>query len=220
AFTAPTATDNCPGVGAVTCVPASGSAFPVGTTAVVCTVTDAHGNTQTSTFDVVVADTEKPVLSAHTNVAANNDAGQCGAVVTFTAPTATDNCPGLGAVTCVPASGSLFPVGTTPVICTVTDAHGNTQTSTFDVVVTDTEKPVLSAHANMAANNDPGQCGAVITFTAPTATDNCPGLGTVTCVPASGSVFPVGTTAVVCTVTDAHGNTQTSTFDVVVADTE
>jgi len=62
-------------------------------------------------------------------------------VVTFTLPTATDNCPGVGAVTSSPASGSVFPVGTTAVTCTVTDAHGNTQTSTFNVVVTDTRSP-------------------------------------------------------------------------------
>jgi len=219
-FTPPTATDNCPGIGTVTCSPASGSTFPVGTTTVTCTVTDAHGNTQTSTFDVTVTDTEKPVLAAHANVSASNDLGVCSAVVSFTPPTATDNCPGIGTVTCSPASGSTFPVGTTTVTCTVTDAHGNTQTSTFDVTVNDTEKPVLAAHANVTANNDPGLCAAVVSFTPPTATDNCPGIGTVTCSPGSGSTFPVGTTTVTCTVTDAHGNTQTSTFDVTVTDTE
>jgi len=104
---------------------------------------------------VTVNDTEKPVLSAHADVPRTNDAGQCGAAVSFTLPTATDNCPGAGAVTSSPVSGSVFPVGTTAVICTVTDAHGNTQTSTFNVIVTDTERPVLSAHADIAKNNDP-----------------------------------------------------------------
>src|SRR5438093_426005 len=133
-----------------------------------CTVTDAHGNTQTSTFNVVVTDTETPVLSARLDIAEDNDPGVCGAAVTFTLPTAAENCPGVGAVTSSPVSGSVFPVGTTAVTCTVTDAHGNTQTSTFNVVVTDTEKPVLSAHLDIAKDNDPGQCGAAVTFTLPT----------------------------------------------------
>ena len=34
-------------------------------------------------------------------------------------------------VECVPASGSVFPVGTTPVVCTAKDDCGNTVTCTF-----------------------------------------------------------------------------------------
>lgn len=52
-FTDPGASDNCPGVG-VACDPASGSAFPVGTTTDVCTATDAAGNTDGCAFDVTV----------------------------------------------------------------------------------------------------------------------------------------------------------------------
>src|SRR5207253_5182492 len=104
--------------------PASGSTFPVGTTIVTSTVTDAHGNTQTSTFQVTVNDTEKPALTVPSDITVSNDAGVCGAVVTFT-PTATDNCPGVAAVT-TPASGFTFPAGATTMSVTATDAHGNT----------------------------------------------------------------------------------------------
>src|SRR2546428_2415070 len=90
----------------------------------------------------------------------------------FTLPTATDNCPGVGVVTSSPASGFTFPVGATTVTSTVTDAHGNTQTSTFTVTVTDTAHPVITAHANIAVSNDAGLCGAAVSFTLPTATDN------------------------------------------------
>ncbi len=39
--------------------------------------------------------------------------------------------------TCTPPSGSRFPIGTTTVTCTATDAAGNTSNPmTFDVVVT------------------------------------------------------------------------------------
>jgi hypothetical protein len=58
-----------------------------------------------------------------------------GAVVNYPAPTATDNCSGVVTVTCVPASGSFFPVGVNTVTCTATDANGNSSNCTFKVTV-------------------------------------------------------------------------------------
>src|SRR5207253_1260978 len=129
----PTATDNCPGV-TVESTPASGFTFPVGTTTVSVTATDVHGNTTTKTFTVTVNDTEKPALSLPSDITVSNDAGVCGAVVTFT-PTATDNCPGVGAVTSTAAAGITFPVATTTVASTAKDADGNTTTSNLQVAV-------------------------------------------------------------------------------------
>jgi hypothetical protein len=42
---------------------------------------------------------------------------------------------GGGITLCSPASGSFFPMGTTRVTCTGTDAAGNTASSTFSVIV-------------------------------------------------------------------------------------
>ena len=61
--------------------------------------------------------------------------GPTGASVTYTAPTANDQTNGLRPVTCAPASGSLFPIGTTAVTCNASDLSGNTVTGTFDVKV-------------------------------------------------------------------------------------
>jgi HYR domain len=55
---------------------------------------------------------------------------------------------------------------------------------------------VLTCPANITRSNDPNQCGAVVTYPAPTSSGTC---GTITCTPASGSFFPVGTTTVTCT---------------------
>jgi hypothetical protein len=52
------------------------------------------------------------------------------------APVVTDNCPGATFV-CAPASGSCFPIGTTTVTCTATDAAGNTATCSFAVLTFD-----------------------------------------------------------------------------------
>ncbi|MFF2007862.1 HYR domain-containing protein [Streptomyces sp. NPDC058195] len=55
--------------------------------------------------------------------------------------------------------------------------------------------------------------GARVTYTA-TAEDTTDGTLPVTCTPASGSLFPVGRTAVTCTATDSAGNTGTDTAEI------
>ncbi len=55
--------------------------------------------------------------------------------MTYTPPTGTDEQGGAATVACLPASGSTFPVGTTTVTCTATDAVGHTATGTFSVIV-------------------------------------------------------------------------------------
>ena len=67
-----------------------------------------------------------------------NDPGVRGAVVTYGRVIATSN-RGNVAVSCVPASGSVFPVGTTTVTCTAATAS-----CTFEVEVNDTEDPVIT----------------------------------------------------------------------------
>lgn len=61
-FTA-SASDNC-SVQSVVCTPASGTAFAVGVTAVTCVVTDGCGNTNACSFNVTVADTQRPMVTA------------------------------------------------------------------------------------------------------------------------------------------------------------
>jgi hypothetical protein len=57
----PTATDNC--CATVVCAPASGSAFPVGTTTVTCTATDGAGNTASCSFTVTVQPCGQPPVA-------------------------------------------------------------------------------------------------------------------------------------------------------------
>ncbi len=216
-FTLPEQTDNC-GVAGQVATPASGSTFVVGATPVTVVVTDIHGNAATNTFNVTVNDTEKPSANVPANIVTTNDAGQCGAVVSFTLPAQTDNC-GVATTVATPVSGSTFVVGATPVTVVVTDIHGNKATNTFNVTVNDTEKPSANVPSDIVTTNDAGQCGAVVSFTLPAQTDNC-GVATTVATPASGSTFSVGATPVTVVVTDIHGNKATNSFSVTVQDTE
>ena len=54
---------------------------------------------------------------------------------------------------------------------------------------------ILNCPNDIAQSNDPGECGAVVTYTEPSG-ETC---GTITCDHPSGSFFPVGETTVTCT---------------------
>ena len=165
------------------------------------------------------ADKEPPVITCPGNIEVGNDPGQCGAVVSFSV-TATDNRPNV-ITSCDFVSGSFFPIGTTHVTCTATDAAGNTASCTFDVAVNDIEAPFINCPADIVVQNDPGVCGAVVTYAIPVGADNCPAATTqLTSGLGSGAAFPVGTTTETYTVTDAAGNVADCSFTITVDDTE
>jgi hypothetical protein len=216
-----TATDNCDSsvtiVGVRSDSQPLNAPYPKGTTTITWTATDDANNSSSCTQTITVNDTEAPAISCPSNITRNNDPGVCGAVVTYTAPVGTDNCPGATTVqTAGLASGSTFPVGTTTNTFEVTDASGNKTSCSFTVTVNDAENPVISCPSNIVL--EPScPSGAIATWTAPVGTDNCPGAVTTrTAGPAPGSVFPIGTTTVTYTVNDAHGNSTSCSFTVTV----
>jgi hypothetical protein len=141
-YATPTATDLVDGAVAVTCMPVSGAAFPLGTSTVNCTATDHLGNTAGSSLLVTVRDTTAPSLAIPSPLTAEGTS-PAGAVVAFTASAkdAVDPAPN---VVCAPASGAVFPLGATTVNCTATDASNNRATDSFTVTVRDTTVPTLS----------------------------------------------------------------------------
>jgi subtilisin-like proprotein convertase family protein len=207
-----TATDDVDGPLTPTCAPPSGSTFQLGTTTVTCTATDAAGNMASASFTVTVQDTTAPVISvpADLTVSATSPSG---ATVTYSA-TATDAVDGALTPSCDPPSGSTFPLGATTVTCTVTDSADNMATATFTVTVVDATAPVITVPATISVLAT-SPAGAVVTYSV-TATDDIDGPVPVTCTPPSGSTFPIGTTTVECTATDAAGNVGTASFQVIV----
>jgi hypothetical protein len=142
-----TANDLVDGSVANTCTPASGSQFAFGITSVQCTAVDSRGNRSNGTFSVTVRDTTPPVVTVPGTITIEALRPQ-GMPAVFTA-SARDNIDGALPVRCQPPSGSNFPIGTNPVQCSATDAHGNIGTASFNVVVRDTLPPfILVAIAN------------------------------------------------------------------------
>ena len=92
------------------------------------------GNEQGNLILFTVIDTTNPTITCPANVTVNAAAGATSAVVSYPAPVATDNQPGV-TFTCNKASGSSFNVGNTTVTCTATDTSNNTASCSFNVNV-------------------------------------------------------------------------------------
>jgi len=179
--------------------------------------TDVAGNARSRTvgYCVVSGPNAPPPLSLPSGQTVEAT-GSGGATVTYTAPTACDGQDGAPLTpSCSQASGSVFPLGITTVSCSVTDSSGVTSSGTFNITVQDTTPPTLSLPSNITTKAT-GPNGAAVTYSA-TATDLVDGTVLVTCDHASGSSFPVGTTTVNCSATDAHGNIATGSFTVTVS---
>jgi len=177
------------------------------------TVSDQQGCGTTGSIAVgtVVDVTDPDISDCPANITVSNDPGMCNAVVTWSVPTATDNCD-LISFTPDYASGSTFQKGTTTVTYTATDASGNTATCSFTVTVTDDEDPTITC----ASNIELWICAAdsTITVGAPTTGDNCGVANTLNNYNGgsdASDTYGVGTTAVLWTVTDNSGNTATCT---------
>jgi hypothetical protein len=188
--------------------------FQLGNTSVSCTATDTHGNTSAAAFVVHVVDTTPPVLTVPGNITGVQATSSAGAVVTYTA-TATDVVDASPSVVCLAPSGSTFGILTSTVSCTATDDYGNTSAArTFSVTVIDTLPPIITVPSPITRSAT-SLSGAVVTYTV-SAVDLVDGARPVTCVPASGATFPMGTTTVNCSASDTRGNTATKSFTVTV----
>jgi YVTN family beta-propeller protein len=193
------------------------------------TVTDPDGALSTDTVVVNIVDTVAPSLSAPPAVSVPTGAGatSCGAFVSDDAlgsATATDGCSSSVSVirSGVPPA-NIFPVGTTIITYTATDASGNASIATQSVHVFDDTPPTLNAPPNISANNDAASCSATLDPGVAEAGDNCAGVA-VAGVRSDGqplsAPYTVGTTLITWTATDAAGNTASAVQHLVVNDTE
>jgi len=207
-------TDDC-GVGNINLSTSTFTCSNLGDNSVTLTVSDVNGNVASETVIVTVTDTINPTISAPADInAVATSAG--GAIVNYITPVGTDNCNVSTALTAGLASGSTFPIGTTLVTYTATDASGNEASASFSVTVTGIP-PVIVVPADITVENDFGICGATVSFAA-TETVGIPA-STITYDIDPGSVFGVGTTVVTATATNAVGTSQ-KTFTITVNDTQ
>jgi lysozyme len=113
---------------------------------------------------------------------------------------------------CNPASGSLFKVGTTTVVCTAQNALGATARS-FQVTVRPPTPPRFVGAFPDDVVIDAGSASASrVTWAPVTARDFSGALIPVRCSPGPGSEFPVEDSLVICRATDAVGQQVAGSF--------
>jgi hypothetical protein len=209
---AATATDEVDGPVPVTCTPASGSTFPLGSTPVACAAIDRAGFAASAGFTVNVLDSLPPRLRLPGGLTVEATFKD-GAQVDFAA-SATDRIDGPVPVACAPASGDVFPLGDTSVTCSAVDAAGLAAIGDFTVKVKDSKAPDLTLPGDLLVQAT-SPAGAVVTYQA-SASDAVDGPIGPTCAPASGATFQVGATQVQCSATDTHGNKASGGFRITV----
>jgi gliding motility-associated-like protein len=153
------------------------------------------------------------IVGCPSNITVNANAS-CQAVVSWAAPTFTDNCSG-GTLTSTKQPGSSFNLGSTTVSYTATDGVGNIATCSFKVIVQDKSGPVFENCITDIVVNANSTCSAIVNWGLPQVTDNC-GSSIVTSSHKPGDTFPIGKTEVKYAATDSHGNVSTCTFNVIV----
>eukprot|EP00667_Euglena_gracilis_P000070 EG_transcript_70 len=213
-----TATDNV-GTPTVSGSRASGTAFFFGTTAVQYNATEAASNLASCSFTVTILDVEPPTLTCPANITVLMDTGKSNAVVSWAAPTASDNVALAAAPASVPPMGSAFAAGLTVVRYTVQDTSGNSASCNFTVYVVDREAPTIICPPNRTMATAVGAANQTVSWNPPLATDNVGVVSVAGSIP-SGSVFQLGATAVTYTAKDAAGNAASCTFTVTILDQE
>ncbi len=217
----PTSTDDC---GTPSNTFSDSSASACGSTEVITrtwTTTDPCGNSSTCVQTITVIDSTDPVISCTGNITIDTDAGVCTAVVSYSAPTASDDCGNVSVVQIAGlASGSTFPIGTTTNTFEATDDCGNTSNCSFDVIVEDNEDPVIVCPADYTVDPGSGNQYTVPDYFgsgAATATDNCTDPITITTQnPTAGTQLMDGVYTVTLTAEDQYGNIATCTFTLTV----
>ncbi len=185
--------------------------YPPGTTTVTFTATDASGNSASCSVDVTVGDTTSPMITCPVDVTVEQATVE-GAAVTLDVivtdlsdpnPEVTSN------------KLDIYPPGTTTVTFTATDSTGNSASCSVTVTVVDTTAPEILCPADVRVEQ--GASGVTIVPLNVTAYDICDPNPNVTS--NAPDTYPLGTTNVTFTATDASGNSANCSVSVTVFDT-
>jgi hypothetical protein len=199
--------------------PSEFSCTDLGINSVTLTVTDDEGLTDQCISQVTIVDDIAPIMDCPVDFDAYYEAPDCFANVVWFEPFVLDNCNWMWMEN--PGEFMMLEVGVHPITYVVADDSGNETSCTFNVTVFDTIAPfIYFDEPNIVLSNDPGFCDAsdsipvpyIDECTAYILTNNFNGSSD-----ASGT-YPVGTTIVNWTATDAFGNVRSAIQEVVVED--
>eukprot|EP00057_Strongylocentrotus_purpuratus_P015928 XP_011670402.1 PREDICTED: sushi, von Willebrand factor type A, EGF and pentraxin domain-containing protein 1-like [Strongylocentrotus purpuratus] len=175
-------------------------------------------------FEIVVSDNEEPAIrDCPSSQFVPMALGQNFSTVSWTEPTVIDNSDMSDEIGVTfdgeGTNPGNFTQGITSLSYTAVDTAGNRATCMFEIVVSDTEEPVIvGCPLSKSVPMQPGQNFATVSWTEPTVSDNSysvtltfNGEGT------NAGNFSLGITSLSYTAVDAAGNRATCMFEIVVS---
>jgi hypothetical protein len=215
-----TADDQVEGAVPVTNDVSGSFTFPLNqTTTVTYESEDTLGNVGSATSTITVSDTTEPDLTVPADITVSATSATSASVsLVVSAVNVVDPSP---VVDRNASSGDTFSVGTTTVNCSATDFSGNEAFASFDVTVVATF-PVLTLPSpiSVLAEGPLGTLktsGTVASFLAG-ASANDPQQGSLPVSNNAPGTFPIGSTDVIFSATDAQGHSSAGTSSVTVVD--
>eukprot|EP00057_Strongylocentrotus_purpuratus_P020340 XP_011674814.1 PREDICTED: hyalin-like [Strongylocentrotus purpuratus] len=195
--------------------------FTRGITSLSYIAEDTAGNRATCMFEIVVSDTEDPVIAGcPSSQSVPMETGQNFATVSWTEPTVADNSNNVTLTFNGEGTNEGdFSLGIASLSYTAIDTAGNRATCMFEIVVSDTEDPVIAGcPSSQSVPMETGQNFATVSWTEPTVADNSNnvtltfnGEGT------NAGDFSLGINSLSYTAVDGAGNRATCMFEIVVS---
>lgn len=186
---------------------ASGETIPDGVYTVTLSYRDAVDNPAAPAFSTGVRiDTTPPALTLPANIVAEATSA-AGAVVTYSASANDPGGSGVASSSFLPASGSIFALGTTTVNASAMDNAGNAVTGSFTVKVQDTTPPMASVPAKLSVVADAMGMAQIGDLTGNVTRSDAVGVVSVVQSPGPATVITVDSSVLVTfTVSDAAGH--------------
>jgi hypothetical protein len=205
----PVVADNCTAPQDIVVTNDAPKVLPLGVSIVTWTAADADGNTATCSHEVTVLDKTPPEIIL---IGDSPLVVECGTEFVDPGAQALDNCEGdvTELMTTVGSVDASEP-NVYRVFYHAEDSNGFGSDKEREVHVVDTTPPQIQCPQNQEV--DCTGAWTTVEFE-PLVTDNCDENPLVECVPPAGSQFPIGTTTVICSATDAAGNVSRCQFDI------
>ncbi|MFK7923630.1 MAG: HYR domain-containing protein, partial [Bacteroidia bacterium] len=207
----------------------SGAFFPVGSTTVTYTASDAVGGSVSQSFVITVIDVTPPVFNNLSNISfsvnldqngINNDMSSL--IASLINNYISDNC-GPVSASLSPNSFDCSDVGNQTVVLTATDQSGLSSSTNLNFQISDVTPPTAVAlsgfTAGVQANGFTGDLNLSASFLGFYSTDNC-GIALYSMSPSIFSCADIGNPMVVLTVTDNAGNTDTAQVRIKIFDAQ
>ena len=187
----------------------------VGPNPVTLTATDRSSNSANATATVTVEDNIAPTVLTQDLTVYLDANGQATINPSDIDNGSTDNC-AIASLSLDVTSFGCIDRGARTVTLTATDPSNNTATATATVTVEDTTDPVFTSFPSDIRLCEETDAGAVVTYTTPTASDNCSAFVNLVGGPSSGLRLGAGTYTVTFRAQDRAGNFVNRSFTITV----